>query len=244
MGFGVPNINIGFNPLDIVNDAYNIFNNERNYRAQQENLSYQKNLQNRIFEREDSSLQRRVADAEAAGLNPQLALGSGAGAGQAISTVAPQHEPMKIDFVDKAINLQKNLTELNLLKNENIGKQKQNALLDLQKQVDEHNLKYFTDRHLPTNANGEYVQLMEALGSLIEGVKGNNNTTIGSKLHEWYKNQSKRDELNSPSHTDLPFDDDYTFEDSLNKIKSVPSRAKQWVSKKAQQLKNFWNRKK
>ena len=46
-------------------------------------------LQQQIFEREDSAIQRRVADAQQAGINPIAALGeAGAGAGQIVS--APQ----------------------------------------------------------------------------------------------------------------------------------------------------------
>ena len=65
---------------------------QQNLQFQKENLEYQKLLQSKIFEREDNAIQRRVADLEKAGLSPTLATGQGAGAGQAISTQAPQNQ--------------------------------------------------------------------------------------------------------------------------------------------------------
>lgn len=56
------------------------------------NLSYDKDLQKQIFNREDTALQRRMADAAQAGLNPNLVVGQGASAGQAISTSAPSND--------------------------------------------------------------------------------------------------------------------------------------------------------
>lgn len=72
---------------------------ERNYQhslAQWQNelaqQAYQKELQERLFAREDTGIQRRVADLRAAGLSPVLAAGQAAPAGQGVA-ITPAHAP-------------------------------------------------------------------------------------------------------------------------------------------------------
>lgn len=72
---------------------------DKNLAFQRETLDYQKNLQNKIFAREDNSVQRRVADLEAAGINRTLAAGSGASAGEAIGVITPQQDASWVDKI-------------------------------------------------------------------------------------------------------------------------------------------------
>lgn len=63
--------------------------NKDNLRFQRENLDYQKRLQQKLFEREDTAYQRAVEDALKAGLSPAV-INGGAGAGSVVSTSAPE----------------------------------------------------------------------------------------------------------------------------------------------------------
>lgn len=69
----------------------NLATNNKNYAFQSANLDYQKALQQKIFEREDTAIERRKQDLINAGFNPYLAMnGNGAGSGAVVSTT-PQH---------------------------------------------------------------------------------------------------------------------------------------------------------
>lgn len=69
---------------------------------QKKNMEWMRDAQKKTWQREDNAIQRRVRDLEAAGLSPVLAAGQGAGAGQVVSTTAPQIDD---DLPQKFMNL-------------------------------------------------------------------------------------------------------------------------------------------
>lgn len=102
------------------------------YNLQLDQYEYQKQLQQTMFNREDSAVQRRAMDLQAAGLSKTLAAGGGASAGPVVSTSTPSQAPQNKFKLDplmlthilsanaqieqtkaqtQAINAQKNKTE-------------------------------------------------------------------------------------------------------------------------------------
>ena len=73
----------GMMGLSAATTAYNIYQQERQY-------DYERNLQKQVFNREDSSVQRRVTDLRRAGLSPVLAAGNGAASGAVVGVKTPQ----------------------------------------------------------------------------------------------------------------------------------------------------------
>lgn len=65
---------------------------ERNREQQQDVLNWQKSAQQTTWDREDTSVQRRVTDLKAAGMSPVLAAGQGAQASSPIQVTAPQKQ--------------------------------------------------------------------------------------------------------------------------------------------------------
>lgn len=97
---------------------------EQNYQNMVEQQAYARGLQERVFEREDSAVQRRVADLEAAGLSPTLAAGSAAGSGSVVPATVPRREApqrgvqskmMQISALGQIANIGRTLAEASLM---------------------------------------------------------------------------------------------------------------------------------
>lgn len=104
---GVPSKTGGFNWFAAADVANNIATSWANYGLQKKNLDYQKELQREIFTREDTAVQRRMADLKAAGINPYMASDSSASAGSVVSTSAPQIQNVRLgQYLDTKMALE------------------------------------------------------------------------------------------------------------------------------------------
>lgn len=85
-----------------------------NYGLQKKQFEYQKQLQERVFQREDTAVQRRSADMANAGLSKTLAAGGAASAGPVVQTQAPQLSGMgDVDGVIKGMSADSQINAAN-----------------------------------------------------------------------------------------------------------------------------------
>lgn len=111
------------------NDWTGKTNNEMNLDFQRENLDYQKTLQEKIFEREDTAYQRTVNDMRLAGLNPVSMQGTNA-AGEAIQTSSP--ESTKTSDIQALGEIMNVISQLNVNRNNNSVSQANANLINAQ----------------------------------------------------------------------------------------------------------------
>lgn len=110
------NSEIAENNLDWQKEAF--AQNQANWR---ENFDYQKALQERIFDREDTSYQRTVNDMRQAGLNP-LAMNGTNGSGEAIATSPLQQDAPQNQKISNTAKITSDLIGMmNSMQNYQIG---------------------------------------------------------------------------------------------------------------------------
>ena len=124
-----------------------LYQNQKNYEQQQGLLEYQKALQERIFEREDTAFQRRLKDINAAGFSPLAALGQSASAGQVLSMSAPQRDASAYIQLAAAQNqLADSLATRQYMR-------AQTEFVKAETAEKNHNLNYYSNLGLPTNSS-------------------------------------------------------------------------------------------
>lgn len=151
-----------------------------NYKAMQDNLSWQKNAQRNTWAREDNAIQRRAADLRAAGLSKTLAAGSAASSGLVVSTTAPQITNPLDGVADKASalmqmkqNIAQSDAQIALIKDQqaqaqaNTAKAKADVLnTNVDTSEKAYNLDLYKKMGVPTNTSSD-VKTGVAAGNVV-----------------------------------------------------------------------------
>lgn len=145
-----------------------------NMGSQLENKSYMRRMQREAWDREDTAVQRRVKDLEAAGLSPVLAAGSSASSSSPISVSAPQAdfsmgEAARATMSNKQ-NIAQSQKQIELIQKQINSEEQRKLGLEIDNEEKAWNLKKAKDLNIATQ--GLANQWVTAQGA-ITGAIGN-----------------------------------------------------------------------
>lgn len=143
---------------------------DRNYELQQGQFEYEKALQQKIFDREDTAYQRALSDITKAGFSPIAALGKSSGAGNIVSIAAPQHAGYQSPDLSPIISAAQ---LINTAETDRINR---NAT-QLNNDINNYNFEWYKDHGLPTDAG-----MTDRLVSTLLQILGTNYNDLPSYI--------------------------------------------------------------
>lgn len=174
-----------------------------------QNYGYQKDLQNKMFGREDNSIARRVADLKASGLSPVLAAGQGANAGPVVQVKQPEINTDVIQGIQNLLTMQKDFA----VKDQQIKTlQSQSALNDVTSRIKRWDLAQYIKSGTASNASGIAKTIRDLFGmsnspiadSIINNIKDKVNQIDKNKILPKTKKQQILDDLKNPDNNKKP----------------------------------------
>lgn len=151
---------------------------DENLNLQKDTLAWQKDMQGQAWAREDNATQRRVADLRKAGLSPVLAAGSAAQSSGPIRIDTPQREAPSFRGLQEGVSSQaaRMLTMQSVAKSfletQLIGQQLEKVRSEtrgqnISNEEKEWNLKFWQDKHAPTQPGHILGNLMPLATNLM-----------------------------------------------------------------------------
>lgn len=156
--------------------------NERNLQWQRDQQEYQRNLQERMFDREDSSIARRTADLQRSGLSPVLAAGQGAGTGPVVNSQSISSKDISGSAMD-VLAMMRQVSDMSTAQKQRQIMDSQERLLQAQTNVQNweatrraHDWAIYDEAGIMSNSSGLASQLANALSfftksPVLEGAK-------------------------------------------------------------------------